>query len=65
VQTGSPEQVYEATRQVIEEGKKLPNGFIFSTGCDLPPRAPLDNVRMMNRAVDDFGWYSLFKSSCF
>jgi uroporphyrinogen decarboxylase len=57
IQTATPEQVYEATRKIIEEGKKLSNGFIFSPGCDLPPRAPLENVRMMSQAVNDFGWY--------
>jgi uroporphyrinogen decarboxylase len=57
IQTGTPEQVYEATRTIIEEGKQLPNGFIFSPGCDLPPKAPVENVRMMNKAVSDFGWY--------
>lgn len=57
VQTGTPEEVYEATREVVEEGKRLPNGFIFSTGCDLPPRSPVENVRMMTKAVNDFGWY--------
>ena len=57
IQTETPENVYAATKKVVEEGKKLPNGFIFSPGCDLPPRAPVENVRMMTQAVDDFGWY--------
>ena len=57
VQTGTPEEVYEATRRVVEEGMSLPNGYIFSTGCDLPPRSPVENVRMMTKAVNDFGWY--------
>ena len=57
VQTGTPDEVYEATRKVVEEGKELPGGFIFSTGCDLPPRSPVENVRAMTKAVNDFGWY--------
>ena len=57
LQTKSPEEVYNATRDVIQRGKKLPGGFIFSTGCQFPPRASLENVRAMNKAVDDFGWY--------
>jgi uroporphyrinogen decarboxylase len=57
IQTGTAEQVYTATKKVVEDGKKLPNGFIFSPGCDLPPRAPVENVRMMTKAVNDFGWY--------
>jgi uroporphyrinogen decarboxylase len=57
VQTGNPAQVYEATRKIVEDGKKLPGGFVFSTGCDIPPKSPIENVKAMNQAVDDFGWY--------
>jgi uroporphyrinogen decarboxylase len=57
VQTGTPQEVYEHTRKVVEAGKKIEGGYIFSTGCDLPPRAPVENVRMMTKAVNDFGWY--------
>ena len=57
IQTGTPEDVYEATRKNIEEGKRLPGGYIFSPGCQLPPRANPDNVMAMTGAVNDFGWY--------
>jgi uroporphyrinogen decarboxylase len=57
LQTGTPEDVYTATRIVVEKGKNLPNGYIFSPGCELPPKAPIPNIRAMVRAVDDFGWY--------
>jgi uroporphyrinogen decarboxylase len=56
IQTGTPREVYDATRIVVEQGKQLP-GYIFSPGCDLPPKSPVENVRMMTKAVDDFGWY--------
>ncbi|MBA7522435.1 Uroporphyrinogen decarboxylase [subsurface metagenome] len=57
IQTGTPEGVYEASRKVIEKGKRIPSGFIFSSGCTFPPRAPRENVMAMTRAVNDFGWY--------
>lgn len=57
IQTGTPKEVYEASREVIEKGKMCPGGFIFSTGCQLPPLSPPENVRMMTQAVNDFGWY--------
>ena len=57
LQTGSPDDVYSATAEVINKGKKLPGGFIFSMGCQFPPRACLENVDAMNRAVYDFGKY--------
>jgi uroporphyrinogen decarboxylase len=57
LQTGTADEVYEATREVVEKGKKLPGGYIFSLGCQFPPRAKLENVRAMNQAVEDYGWY--------
>jgi len=57
IQTGIPQEVYEASRIVIERGKKLTGGFIFSPGCGLPPKAEVENVMAMTRAVNDFGWY--------
>ena len=57
LQAGTPGEVYEETRKVIEKGKGLAGGFIFALGCSFPPRVSLDNVRAMNQAVDDFGWY--------
>jgi uroporphyrinogen-III decarboxylase len=52
-----PEEVYEASRKVIEKGKNLPGGFIFSVGCELPPKASRENVMAMTEAVNDYGWY--------
>jgi len=57
VQTGMPEEVYEATARVVEEGKKLPGGYIFSLGCDVPPYASPENVMAVTNAVNDHGWY--------
>lgn len=57
LQTASPGEVYKATRKVVEIGKKIEGGYIFSPGCDVPPRAPVENIRMMTKAVNDFGWY--------
>lgn len=57
MQTGSPDEVYNAAAEVIKKGKELPGGFIFSMGCQFPPRASLENVKAMNNAVHDFGKY--------
>jgi len=57
IQTQTPREVYEVSREVIEKGKMCPGGFIFSPGCELPPMAPVENVMAMTRAVNDFGWY--------
>ena len=57
IQTKTADEVYEATRDLVERGKKLKNGFIFSQGCELPPMAPQENVKAMQQAVEDFGYY--------
>jgi len=57
IQTGTPQEVYEASRICIEKGKKHPGGYILMPGCELPPKAPPYNVWMMTKAVNDFGWY--------
>lgn len=57
IQTGTSQEVYEATREVVEKGKEISGGYIFSTGCELPPMAPVQNVRAVSQAVNDFGWH--------
>ena len=57
VQCGTPGEVYEEARKVIEQGKRLPGGFIFAQACGIPPRAPVENVHALTRALNDFGWY--------
>jgi uroporphyrinogen decarboxylase len=56
--TRTADEVYEATAEVIKKGKKLSAaGFIFSPGCELPPASPIENVKAMTKAVNDYGWY--------
>jgi uroporphyrinogen decarboxylase len=57
IQTATPEEVYEASRKIIEKGKKIQGGFIFAPGCEMAPKAPPENAKMMTKAADDFGWY--------
>lgn len=53
---GSPDQVFEAARICIEKGK--PGGrFILSPGCTVDYHTPPDNIRMLQKAVEAFGWY--------
>lgn len=57
IQTGTPQQVYEACRDAILEGKNAPRGFMLMSGCELPPMSPFFNVYMMKKAIEDFGYY--------
>lgn len=58
IQTGTPQQVYEACCDCIEKGKKAPRGYALMAGCGMPPKAPPENVLMMKKAVEDCGWYN-------
>jgi uroporphyrinogen decarboxylase len=57
IQTRTPQEVYAATGEVINKGKRIAGGYIFAPGCELPPKAPVENVMAMTQAVNDFGWY--------
>ena len=57
IQSGTPHEVYELSRQCIEKAKYSPRGFILTPGCGLSPMAPPYNVYMMKKAVSDLGWY--------
>lgn len=56
VETGTPEDVREATRRVIE--KLAPyRGLIIQDGNNIPPGAPLANINAMMEAAELYGRY--------
>jgi len=57
IQIGTPEQVYELSKEAIIKGRKAEGGFILGPGCALPVYSPPINVYAMSKAVNDFGWY--------
>jgi len=57
IQTGTPQQVYDACRDAILAGKHSPRGFMLMSGCELPPMSSPYNVHMMKKAIEDFGSY--------
>lgn len=50
---GTPEQVYAATSALLERTAEFPN-FVLSTGCDVPPRVPVENIEAFYQALDRF-----------
>ena len=50
---GTPETVYEAATTLLEQTAEFPN-FVLSSGCDIPPGTPLENVRAFFQALDDW-----------
>jgi uroporphyrinogen-III decarboxylase len=57
IRSGTPEQVREATRTVVE---KLAHhkGLIIQDGNNIPPDAPLENINAMMEAVELYGVYA-------
>ena len=53
MQQASPEQVYAAVSELLEKTADFDN-FILSSGCDVPPHTPIDNIKAFYRALADF-----------
>ncbi len=51
--SGSPASVREATLSVMEKCCAYPN-FVISSGCDIPPRAPWENIDAFFAAVEEY-----------
>ncbi len=52
-QQASPEQVYTAVSALLEKTAPYDN-FILSSGCDVPPHTPVDNIMAFYRALADY-----------
>ena len=49
---GTPESVYGATKQLLTDCGKYDN-FVISSGCDIPPTSPWENIEAFFRAVQE------------
>ena len=50
---GTPDAMYEAATALLDRTAEFPN-FVLSSGCDIPPGTPLENVRTFFRALADW-----------
>ena len=50
---GTPDMVRDATRALMEQCGELPN-FIPSSGCDIPPVSPLENIDAFFETVEAY-----------
>ncbi|MGI6582665.1 MAG: uroporphyrinogen decarboxylase family protein [bacterium] len=50
---GTPASIRSATLQVLEECSPYPN-FVISSGCDIPPLSPWENIEAFFAAIEDF-----------
>lgn len=53
---GSPQQVRDATRTVIEKLAQK-KGLIIQDGSNIPPGTPLENINAMMEAAEMYGRY--------
>lgn len=53
----SSETVYECTAAILQDTKTYSN-FILSTGCDVPPGIPWQNIEAFYKAVNDYRMYT-------
>ena len=52
---GTPEQVRETTRTLLDECASIYPNFIISSGCDIPPMTPWANIEAFFDATEE--WY--------
>ncbi len=50
---GTPEFVKQQTEALLEKAKDYSN-FVLSSGCDLPPHVPLENIEALFEALKEF-----------
>ncbi|MFX1474619.1 MAG: uroporphyrinogen decarboxylase family protein [Promethearchaeota archaeon] len=55
--TGTPEAVEQAAKSCIEQAAAK-GRFILSSGCEIPPLAPLPNIQAMVNAAKKYGRYT-------
>ena len=53
IRNGTPKSVKAATKKVMTACAAYPN-FVISSGCDIPPMAPWENIDAFFEAVDEF-----------
>jgi len=53
LRNGTPESVKAETKRIMEACAKYPN-FIISSGCDIPPMSPWENIDAFFEAVDEY-----------
>jgi uroporphyrinogen decarboxylase len=56
IHSGSPQDVRDATRRVIEKLAQC-RGLIIQDGNNIPPGSPLENINAMMEAAEQFGRY--------
>ena len=54
---GSIDEITKEVKEMVKIGVKAEKGFIAATGCEVPIRAPIENVKAFIAAAKEVGWY--------
>jgi uroporphyrinogen decarboxylase len=57
IQLCAPEEIHGMALACVKSGKRHPGGFILAPGCELPVTAPPENVRALEKAVEEAGMF--------
>lgn len=53
IRNGNPEMIRKEVLEILERCSKYQN-FVISSGCDIPPMTPIENLQAFFDAVDEF-----------
>lgn len=59
VKNGSYEEVVQESKLCIKKAYDNPNGFILSTGCQIPINSPIENIQALMDTVRSYGVYPI------
>ena len=54
---GSTDEITKEVKEMVRIGLKAEKGYIAATGCEVPIRAPIENVKAFIAAAKEVGWY--------
>ncbi len=54
---GNPRMICQEVKKMIEQGMKAKKGYIIATGCEVPIKTPIENVKALVRAAKEDAWY--------
>lgn len=52
-----PKTIYNKVKKTVTDMKDTQKGFLISTGCEIPVKSPVENVKAFISAAHDFGKY--------
>ena len=53
----SPNEIRKKVREMVKKGMVSSKGYIASTGCEVPVRTPIENVKAFISASKEVSWY--------